>query len=270
MVNAARELAAWELARPCHGAARRETPMFVDGSGRAISADTLRSRFKALLTAAGFVKAALSFVTLHSFRVYLACALLELGRSHDQIKALLRWRSDEALRVYARLNADSYAALLDGVGSAAIDQSRAHNLPQVDIDGRAQQLHGAQKSLEAAAARADAANLEAPESDDEDGAAEGEPPRVAARAAAAQVGEPPRVAAQAAAPVPPLQLDPGGARSARPRKPAKKKKPSKKQLKELSTRREQRAQRQLEMSNAHFSPPKEGGRGKRVRSAAAT
>ena len=43
---------------------------------------------------------------------YSACALLAKGASQAQILSMLRWRSDEALRLYARLNDTSYATWL--------------------------------------------------------------------------------------------------------------------------------------------------------------
>jgi hypothetical protein len=47
----------------------------------------------------------------HSFRIYLACALLAAGADSETIKAMLRWRSNEALALYARVNIDKDAAL---------------------------------------------------------------------------------------------------------------------------------------------------------------
>ena len=47
-------------------------------------------------------------LTWHSFRVWLAMALLEAGASPAQIQALLRWQTDDSLRLYARLTAKSY------------------------------------------------------------------------------------------------------------------------------------------------------------------
>lgn len=43
---------------------------------------------------------------MHSWRIYLACALYAAGcpNDSDRIMAMLRWRSEEALLIYARLN----------------------------------------------------------------------------------------------------------------------------------------------------------------------
>ena len=42
--------------------------------------------------------------SLHSFRIYLACALYAAGCPNDKICAILRWRSEDALLIYARMN----------------------------------------------------------------------------------------------------------------------------------------------------------------------
>ena len=44
---------------------------------------------------------------------------------------MLRWRSDEALRIYARLNDVEYATWLDVAATATISGTRAANLPPV-------------------------------------------------------------------------------------------------------------------------------------------
>ena len=177
-VNAARELRDLEVAWPVEGDARRSTPLFVSGNRQAMTQDALRAAFKARLRAGGFDHALIDAVSLHSFRVYLACALLALKRSHDEIKALLRWRSDEALRIYARLTPAAYADLLVGVGDADVASRRSHNLPQqVDVDARVGALIRGRGALEQAAGRADArdaeadgdgAHVEAPDSEADD------------------------------------------------------------------------------------------------------
>ena len=184
-VNAARELRDLELVWRVRGDARRTTPLFVDGSKSAITQSTLRAEFTqrlnvaAEMPGASFSAAEVGRVTLHSFRVYLACALLALKRSHDEIKALLRWKSDEAIRIYARLNADAYADLLDGVGSASIDSYRSHNLPQqlriaprvealTSAAGRTALVAAGERADERAAAEDDAAVYEPADSESED------------------------------------------------------------------------------------------------------
>ena len=86
-------------------------------------------RFKEVLTAIGTPPADMSKYSMHSWRIYLACALLAKGASHSQIMSMLRWRSDEALRIYARMNDEEYATWVDVAGTANISSIRAANLP---------------------------------------------------------------------------------------------------------------------------------------------
>ena len=170
-VNAARELRDLELCLPLSGADRRAHALFVDGFAKPLGQEALRSAFKARLAAAGFSDEQVRVVSLHSFRVYLACCLLDLHRSKDEIKALLRWKSDEALLIYARLNPDAYANLLAGVGAASVESMRSHNLPQAAIDpatARAVVIRNNEAALIQAGQRADARdNVDADNFDDE-------------------------------------------------------------------------------------------------------
>ena len=53
---------------------------------------------------------------------------------------MLRWRSDEALRLYARLNDTAYATWLDEAADSVVDSIRTSNMPQlVERQGFAQQ-----------------------------------------------------------------------------------------------------------------------------------
>ena len=52
---------------------------------------------------------------------------------------MLRWRSDEALRLYARLNDTTYATWLDASGTAEIESIRASNIATVAESQRAQE-----------------------------------------------------------------------------------------------------------------------------------
>ena len=168
-VNAALALAKLELAHPVATADRRATPLFVTGAKTGITQEQLREDFKCRLTLKFPTEAASGEVTLHSFRVYLACCLLELKRSTDEIKALLRWKSDEALRVYARLNAHAYADLLQGVGSVQVDSRRAQNLVvHIGTDQLAQRVVDGASALADAGRRADERDAEGADNADEE------------------------------------------------------------------------------------------------------
>ena len=67
-------------------------------------------------------------LTVHSFRVWLACALLAAGATPEQIMLLLRWSSDAARKLYARAGLGSQAAMLDTAVDMPIDSVRSHTL----------------------------------------------------------------------------------------------------------------------------------------------
>ena len=128
-VNAARALRDLELAWPLSGLERRDHPLFCNASRGAVHHSQADKRFKEVLVAIGTPAADIRKYSMHSWRIYLACALLAKGASHSQIMSMLRWRSDEALRVYARMNDAEYATWLDVADSASISSIRAANLP---------------------------------------------------------------------------------------------------------------------------------------------
>ena len=63
--------------------------------------------------------------SMHSWRIYLACALLQAGASNGTIQAMLRWRSDEAVKIYGRINDDSYADWLAKAAVAPVSSIRS-------------------------------------------------------------------------------------------------------------------------------------------------
>ena len=62
---------------------------------------------------------------MHSFCIYLACALLEAGASNGTIQTMLRWRSDEALKIYARINDFKYADWLTKASQAKVSNDHS-------------------------------------------------------------------------------------------------------------------------------------------------
>ena len=79
--------------------------------------------FLAMMTVLVGAEAATNY-SIHSFRIYLACALLSAGASHGTICAMLRWRSDDALKIYARINDDKYADELEKAACARVSSVR--------------------------------------------------------------------------------------------------------------------------------------------------
>ena len=108
-------------------------------------------------------------LTVHSLRVYLACALLAAGATPEQIMQLLRWSSETARKLYARLSIATAAAAIDAAADVEIDSILSHTLRTVGA---------AETASSASAARAASAN----------GAAEhGEAPHAVSDAAATWV-----------------------------------------------------------------------------------
>ena len=84
-----------------------------------------------MLTAAGVPDNELFKYSMHSWRIYLACALLAAGASNGTIQAMLRWRSDEALKIYARINDSTYADHLAQASQATVSSVRTSSLAQM-------------------------------------------------------------------------------------------------------------------------------------------
>jgi hypothetical protein len=65
---------------------------------------------------------------VHSFRVWLACALLAAGATPEQIMLMVRWSSEAARKLYARLAMTTQCSLHTGALHASFDSIRAHTL----------------------------------------------------------------------------------------------------------------------------------------------
>jgi hypothetical protein len=106
--NACRSLAALELAAAAcglQGGARSATPLFGPRFGVSWHHYLIDSVVQFLLEhGAGLSSLERAQFSNHSWRIYLACALYAAGCPDDKIMALLRWRSKEALAIYARFN----------------------------------------------------------------------------------------------------------------------------------------------------------------------
>ena len=75
----------------------------------------------------------LQHYSVHSFRIFAACALLDAGCPRWLIKRLLRWRGDESLDVYARVNNAEWAAWTSKILDASVDSTIASRLTFMDF-----------------------------------------------------------------------------------------------------------------------------------------
>ena len=159
-ICAARELAEAEIARACPADQRRNVPLFTDGRGDPLRHHRLDPLLHAMLATLMPASETHKY-SWHSFRSWLACALLALKApdgtprcSEGTIQCMLRWRSPEALRVYARLNPTEYGGLLSSAMLADVSSVRTTNAHQritYDYDSHAARLAAALPAMYAGA-----------------------------------------------------------------------------------------------------------------------
>ena len=107
-INAARALAELEAMRGVAPEARRSSPLFTDGSGKPFTHGSLDALLHGLLLLCGMSDEEAQKYSWHSFRSFLACSLLAAGKDAATIQCLLRWKTAEALALYARINLGAY------------------------------------------------------------------------------------------------------------------------------------------------------------------
>ena len=116
-----------ELRRQVPAARRRHTPLFCDGRGLPFHHGPLDAILHGLLLAIGLAAEEAYKYSWHSFRVYLATALLAIGTDIPKIQALLRWKTAEACHIYARMKTKEYTGLLSSAVRADFDTIRTAN-----------------------------------------------------------------------------------------------------------------------------------------------
>jgi hypothetical protein len=99
-------------------------------AGEPLRGDFLASVLQSVLLT--FMTAAMAVLyTWHSFRIGLACALRAVKAPNWVILALCRWRSEESLNTYARVNRTCSAQWLDEVAFQSIDSVQAPNVGRI-------------------------------------------------------------------------------------------------------------------------------------------
>ena len=156
-ICAARAQRDLELCLPRHGREQREaTALFTKDDGSPLSTANVDSLFKDCITQSGVARAATARYSPHSFRRYLACALKAQGASDSTIQALLRWKTDESLKLYSIINDETYADYIDGAGKANVLSVRTNALPRAELLDAAASFDSASSRLNAAAVTAEA------------------------------------------------------------------------------------------------------------------
>ena len=126
-ISFAREMVKYELMRSALPERRKLEPMVLGPCGTSWTKAGLDSLFKMLI---GYVAAPARAkqLSVHSFRVWLACALLAAGATPEQIMLLLRWSSEAARQLYARLSERVQGSLLNAACDVQIDSIRSHTM----------------------------------------------------------------------------------------------------------------------------------------------
>ena len=92
-----------------------------------------------LTRGAGLTETAARDYSVHSFRIFVACALLAADCPRWLIKRMLRWRGDESLDAYARVNDDEWSSWINKTLSASVDSSIASRFTDMDFSPEVQQ-----------------------------------------------------------------------------------------------------------------------------------
>ena len=156
---ACRALAEMELASGVAPQMRAETPLFGPRPGEEFSHSQVERALELLLVCgAGVPEADLQNYSVHSFRIYVACALLAAKAPRWLIKRMLRWRGDESLEIYARVNDDEWADWIGKTIDVAVHSSMASRFSDMDfspeVRKRFTEIASAMLTVNATAARA--------------------------------------------------------------------------------------------------------------------
>ena len=129
-INFAREMVKYEIMRDVpHGdmQRKRSEPVVPGPAGRSWTKTALDGFSKTCIAVVVTPDRATQ-LSIHSFRVWLACALLEAGATPEQIMLMLRWSSGAARRLYARVGDGAQVTLHEAAAEASIDSIRSHTL----------------------------------------------------------------------------------------------------------------------------------------------
>ena len=132
---ACRSLAEMILGSGVGPAAYAATPLFGPEPGRFFTGAQVDAAFQlCLVKGAGVPEEQLSDYSVHSFRIFLACALLAAGCPRWLIMRILRWRGEESLDIYARVSDGQWVDRIDSTLTADVDAAQVPRLPTIDLD----------------------------------------------------------------------------------------------------------------------------------------
>ena len=140
--NAAWRLRELEIKEPVPAEHRRQVPLFCsDADNTPLSHSLADSIFNAACLLCFGVQVAKT-LSLHSGRVWLACALLAAGHSTATIQAMCRWLSPAAVRIYAHMNPEAAMSTLASAIQAPITSRLVTNIPTTDADSDVRAIAG--------------------------------------------------------------------------------------------------------------------------------
>ena len=125
--SAARRVAELAIARLEAGLPLKKA-VFVTEDGKPLTTNRMKSTLYHMLKVFLPEKMARLF-TWHSFRSYLATAMLAAGATNPEIQAVLRWQTEESLQAYARMGADTQTDLIAQAQLAVVTAVQSRNLP---------------------------------------------------------------------------------------------------------------------------------------------
>ena len=171
---------------PCPKDKRRSTALFCNADLSPFKPALADSLFEDI-TKRQLGAAVADTVSLHSGRVFLACALLASDAGDPLTKAMIRWKTDASCHIYGRLNPANYAAWLRRAAQATTTAQQVTTLRQRNLYGDNDEAHVTLGDVVTQLAHANVEDTCEPASDsDDDAAAAALGRRRSARGAAGQ------------------------------------------------------------------------------------
>ena len=144
--RALRRLYALALTRGLTVALAPTTPLFGAEFGEEFTHWEVETYFEIMMRFGANVSVdELKDYSIHSFRIWVACALMAADVPRHTIKRLLRWRGDLSLEIYARLNDEEWSQHVRGTYTAVVDSTiaaRLASLGSIDLEQAALRLGG--------------------------------------------------------------------------------------------------------------------------------
>ena len=185
---------------PCPKDKRRSTALFCNPDLSPFKPALADSLFEDI-TKRQLGAAVADTVSLHSGRVFLACALLASDAGDPLTKAMIRWKTDASCHIYGRLNPANYAAWLRRAAQATTTAQQVTTLRQRNLYGDNDEAHVTLGDVVTQLAHANVEDTCEPASDSDDDAAAAAPPRPPSpRARPPRLGDDARLEVQQANP----------------------------------------------------------------------